>query len=34
VSYDHRLVGGAHAAQFLVLVKRLFETGGAAEHGV
>jgi 2-oxoglutarate dehydrogenase E2 component (dihydrolipoamide succinyltransferase) len=34
LSYDHRLVDGAYAAQFLALVKRHLETWGAAEYGV
>ena len=34
LSYDHRLVDGAYAAQFLALVKQHLETWGAAEYGV
>ena len=34
LSYDHRLVDGAYAAQFLALVKRHLETWDAAEYGV
>ena len=34
LSYDHRLVDGAYAAQFLALVKRHLETWGAAEYGI
>jgi pyruvate dehydrogenase E2 component (dihydrolipoamide acetyltransferase) len=34
LSYDHRLVDGAYAAQFLALVKRHLETWEAAEYGV
>ena len=34
LSYDHRLVDGAYAAQFLALVKHHLETWGAAEYGV
>ena len=34
LSYDHRLVDGAYAAQFLALVKKHLETWGAAEYGV
>jgi pyruvate dehydrogenase E2 component (dihydrolipoamide acetyltransferase) len=34
LSYDHRLVDGAYAAQFLALVKRHLETWGAGEYGV
>ena len=34
LSYDHRLVDGAYAAQFLALVKRHLETWGASEYGV
>jgi 2-oxoglutarate dehydrogenase E2 component (dihydrolipoamide succinyltransferase) len=33
LSYDHRLVDGAYAAQFLALVKRHLETWDAAEYG-
>ena len=32
LSYDHRLVDGAYAAQFLALVKQHLETWGAAEY--
>jgi pyruvate dehydrogenase E2 component (dihydrolipoamide acetyltransferase) len=34
LSYDHRLVDGAYAAQFLALVRRHLETWDAAEYGV
>ena len=34
LSYDHRLVDGAYAAQFLALVKHHLETWDAAEYGV
>jgi 2-oxoglutarate dehydrogenase E2 component (dihydrolipoamide succinyltransferase) len=34
LSYDHRLVDGAYAAQFLGLVKRHLETWGPGEYGV
>ena len=34
LSYDHRLVDGAYAAQFLALVKQHLETWGASEYGV
>ena len=34
LSYDHRLVDGAYAAQFLALVRRHLETWGASEYGV
>jgi pyruvate dehydrogenase E2 component (dihydrolipoamide acetyltransferase) len=34
LSYDHRLVDGAYAAQFLGLVKHHLETWGAGEYGV
>jgi 2-oxoglutarate dehydrogenase E2 component (dihydrolipoamide succinyltransferase) len=34
LSYDHRLVDGAYAAQFLALVKQHLETWGAGEYGV
>jgi pyruvate dehydrogenase E2 component (dihydrolipoamide acetyltransferase) len=34
LSYDHRLVDGAYAAQFLALVKRHLETWDATEYGV
>jgi pyruvate dehydrogenase E2 component (dihydrolipoamide acetyltransferase) len=34
LSYDHRLVDGAYAAQFLALVKLHLETWEAAEYGV
>jgi 2-oxoglutarate dehydrogenase E2 component (dihydrolipoamide succinyltransferase) len=34
LSYDHRLVDGAYAAQFLALVKRHLESWDAAEYGV
>ena len=34
LSYDHRLVDGAYAAQFLALVKRHLETWDAAEYGI
>jgi 2-oxoglutarate dehydrogenase E2 component (dihydrolipoamide succinyltransferase) len=34
LSYDHRLVDGAYAAQFLSLVRRHLETWDAAEYGV
>jgi pyruvate dehydrogenase E2 component (dihydrolipoamide acetyltransferase) len=34
LSYDHRLVDGAYAAQFLALVKKHLETWDAAEYGV
>jgi 2-oxoglutarate dehydrogenase E2 component (dihydrolipoamide succinyltransferase) len=34
LSYDHRLVDGAYAAQFLALVKKHLETWEAAEYGV
>jgi pyruvate dehydrogenase E2 component (dihydrolipoamide acetyltransferase) len=34
LSYDHRLVDGAYAAQFLALVKRHLETWDAVEYGV
>jgi pyruvate dehydrogenase E2 component (dihydrolipoamide acetyltransferase) len=34
LSYDHRLVDGAYAAQFLALVKQHLETWGPAEYGV
>ena len=34
LSYDHRLVDGAYAAQFLALVKQHLETWDAAEYGV
>jgi len=33
LSYDHRLVDGAYAAQFLALVRRHLETWDAAEYG-
>jgi 2-oxoglutarate dehydrogenase E2 component (dihydrolipoamide succinyltransferase) len=34
LSYDHRLVDGAYAAQFLALIKRHLETWGPGEYGV
>ncbi|MDX6596548.1 MAG: hypothetical protein QOE87_435 [Gaiellales bacterium] len=34
LSYDHRLVDGAYAAQFLALVRQHLETWGASEYGV
>jgi pyruvate dehydrogenase E2 component (dihydrolipoamide acetyltransferase) len=34
LSYDHRLVDGAYAAQFLALVKQHLETWGPGEYGV
>jgi pyruvate dehydrogenase E2 component (dihydrolipoamide acetyltransferase) len=34
LSYDHRLVDGAYAAQFLALIKQHLETWGASEYGV
>ena len=34
LSYDHRLVDGAYAAQFLALVKQHLETWDAGEYGV
>jgi pyruvate dehydrogenase E2 component (dihydrolipoamide acetyltransferase) len=34
ISYDHRLIDGAYAAQFMQQVKKNLETFGAAEYGV
>jgi 2-oxoglutarate dehydrogenase E2 component (dihydrolipoamide succinyltransferase) len=33
ISYDHRLIDGAYAAQFMQQVKKNLETFGAAEYG-
>jgi pyruvate dehydrogenase E2 component (dihydrolipoamide acetyltransferase) len=33
ISYDHRLIDGAYAAQFMQLVKHNLETWGEAEYG-
>jgi 2-oxoglutarate dehydrogenase E2 component (dihydrolipoamide succinyltransferase) len=33
LTYDHRLIDGAYAAQFMQVVKRNLETWGEAEYG-
>ena len=33
ISYDHRLIDGAYAAQFMQVVKRNLETWGESEYG-